>query len=76
MTAPYVLRMEDGTLVEVSRKVYLEWHQSRRRERYQNEKNRKHGVYSLDEKGQEKQGQESTGKEERRTGIPICALSA
>ena len=45
----YVLRMEDGTLVEVSREVYLEWHQFRRRERYQKEKNRKHGVYSLDE---------------------------
>ncbi|ANU45123.1 sigma-70 family RNA polymerase sigma factor [Enterocloster clostridioformis] len=45
----YVLRMEDGTLVEVGREVYLEWYQSRRRERYQKEKNRKHGVYSLDE---------------------------
>ena len=45
----YMLRMEDGTLVEVSREVYLEWYQSRRRERYQKEKNRKHGVYSLDE---------------------------
>ena len=45
----YMLRMEDGTLVEVGREVYLEWYQSRRRERYQKEKNRKHGVYSLDE---------------------------
>lgn len=45
----YMLRMEDGTLVEVSREVYLEWHQFQRRERYQKEKNRKHGVYSLDE---------------------------
>ena len=45
----YVLRMEDGKLVEVGREVYLEWYQSRRRERYQKEKNRKHGVYSLDE---------------------------
>lgn len=45
----YVLRMEDGTLVEVGREVYLEWYQSRRRERYQKEKNQKHGVYSLDE---------------------------
>ena len=24
----YVLRMADGTLVEVTREVYLEWHQS------------------------------------------------
>lgn len=45
----YVLRMEDGTLVEVSREVYLEWYQSRRRERYQQEKNRKYGIRSLDE---------------------------
>ena len=45
----YVLRMEDGTLVEVSREVYLEWYQSRRRERYQQEKNRKYGIKSLDE---------------------------
>lgn len=44
----YALRMEDGTLVEVDREVYLEWHQSRRRERYQKEKSKKHGVYSLD----------------------------
>jgi RNA polymerase sigma factor (sigma-70 family) len=44
----YVLRMDDGTLVEVGREVYLEWHQSRRRERYQKEKSKKHGVYSLE----------------------------
>ena len=25
----YVLRMADGTLVDVTREVYLEWHQSR-----------------------------------------------
>lgn len=45
----YVLRMRDGTLVEVSRAVYLEWYQSKRRERYQQERNRKHGVISLEE---------------------------
>lgn len=45
----YVLRMDDGTLVEVTRDVYLEWHQSRRKERYQKEKSQKYGVYSLDE---------------------------
>ena len=45
----YVLRMADGTLVEVSREVYLEWYQSRRREKYQKERNRKHGVCSLNE---------------------------
>ncbi len=45
----YVLRIADGTLVEVTREVYLEWYQSRRRERYQKEKGRKYGVYSLNE---------------------------
>lgn len=44
----YVLRVENGTLVEVTREVYLEWYQSRRRERYQNEKMKKHGVCSLE----------------------------
>lgn len=45
----YVLRMPDGTLVEVSREVYLEWYQSRRREKYQQERKQKYGVCSLDE---------------------------
>lgn len=45
----YVLRMEDGTLVEVTREVYLEWYQSRRRERYQKERNRKYGICSLND---------------------------
>ncbi len=45
----YVLRIADGTLVEVTREVYLEWYQSRRRERYQKEKGRKYGVCSLNE---------------------------
>ena len=44
----YVLRVENGTLVEVTREVYLEWYQSRRRERYQNEKMQMHGVCSLE----------------------------
>lgn len=60
----YVLRMGDGTLVEVGREVYLEWHQSRRRERYQEEKKRKHGVSSLDEL--EEKG--------NYRGMPFCAL--
>ena len=34
----YILRTENETLVEVTREAYLEWYQSRRRERYQNEK--------------------------------------
>lgn len=45
----YVLRMADGTLVDVTKEVYLEWYQSRRRERYQNERNQKHGICSLNE---------------------------
>lgn len=44
----YVLRAEDGTVVEVTREVYLEWYQARRRERYQNEKKQKYGVSSLE----------------------------
>ncbi len=50
----YVLRGNDGTLVEVTREVYLEWYQSRRRERYQDEKKKKYGVCSLD--GMEEKG--------------------
>lgn len=44
----YILRTENGTLVEVTREVYLEWYQSRRRERYQREKERKYQVSSLE----------------------------
>lgn len=44
----YVLRTSDGTVVEVTREVYLEWYQSRRRERYQNEKKQKYSVTSLE----------------------------
>ena len=43
----YILRAGDGTVVEVTREVYLEWYQSRRRERYQNEKKQKYGGFSL-----------------------------
>ena len=44
----YVLRTSDGIVVEVTREVYLEWYQSRRRERYQTERNRKYSVTSLE----------------------------
>lgn len=44
----YVLRTSDGTVVEVTREVYLEWYQFRRRERYQREKERKYQVSSLE----------------------------
>lgn len=44
----YVLRMPDGSLIEVTREVYLEWYQSRRKERYQMERQKKQGVCSLE----------------------------
>lgn len=44
----YVLRANDGSVVEVTREVYQEWYQSRRRERYQNEKKQKYSVSSLE----------------------------
>ena len=44
----YVLRTCEGTVVEVTREVYLEWYQSRRRERYQNKKKKKYSVSSLE----------------------------
>lgn len=34
--------------MEVTRDVYLEWHRSRRRERYQTERKQAHGVCSLE----------------------------
>lgn len=45
----YVIRLDDGELVEVNREIYLEWYQSKRRERYQKERDRKYRVCSLDE---------------------------
>lgn len=45
----YVIRMENGALVEVTRDIYLTWYQSLRRERYQEEQSWKHGVCSLNE---------------------------
>ena len=47
----YVLRMGDGTLVAVDREIYLEWHRSRRREKYQTEQKQAHGVCSLEALG-------------------------
>lgn len=44
----YIIRLGDGTLVEVSRDIYLEWYRSERRERYQKERDRKYGVCSLE----------------------------
>lgn len=44
----YVIRLGDGTLVEVNREIYLEWYRSERRERYQKERDRKYGVCSIE----------------------------
>lgn len=44
----YLIRLGDGTLVEVNREIYLEWYQSERRERYQRERDRKYGLCSIE----------------------------
>ena len=44
----YIIRLGNGTLVEVNRDIYLEWYRSERRERYQKERDRKYGVCSLE----------------------------
>lgn len=44
----YVIRLDDGTLVEVNREIYLEWYRSERKERYQKERDRKYGLCSID----------------------------
>lgn len=44
----YFIRLDGNTLVEVNREIYLEWHQSRRKERYQKERDREYGVCSLE----------------------------
>ncbi len=44
----YLIRLGDGTLVEVNREIYLEWYRSERRERYQRERDRKYGLCSMD----------------------------
>lgn len=51
----YVLRMTDGVLVEVSREVYLEWYRSKRRERYQAERDQKYRICSLNELEEKKE---------------------
>lgn len=44
----YILPAGGGAYVEVARDVYLEWHRSRRQEKYQAERKRAHGVCSLE----------------------------
>ena len=44
----YVIRLGDGRIVEVNREIYLEWYRSERRERYQKERDRKHGLCSIE----------------------------
>ncbi|NBH28168.1 sigma-70 family RNA polymerase sigma factor [Lachnospiraceae bacterium] len=43
-----IIRLGDGTLVEVNREIYLEWYRSERRERYQRERDRKYGLCSIE----------------------------
>lgn len=72
----YVLRMGDGSLVEVTKEVYLEWYQSRRREKYQLEKMQKYGVCSFDvigEKGRSQNPGMYVGNDPEETTIKnIC----
>ncbi len=44
----YVIRLEDGRLIDVTREVYLAWYQSQRKERYQKERDQKHNLCSID----------------------------
>lgn len=44
----YFIRLEKGTCCEVSREVYLCWYAGERQERYQTERDRCNGVFSLD----------------------------
>lgn len=44
----YFIRLNSGTLVEVNREIYLEWHRSKRKERYQKERDRQYGVCSIE----------------------------
>ena len=44
----YFIRLDGDTLVEVNREIYLEWHQSRRKERYQKERDQEYGVFSIE----------------------------
>ncbi len=44
----YVIRLDNGTLVEVNREIYLEWYRSKRKERYQKERDRKYGLCSME----------------------------
>lgn len=45
----YIIKMEDGTLIPVSKEVYTCWHSFRRQERYQKEKDNNAKICSLDE---------------------------
>lgn len=44
----YFIRLERGTLCEVNREVYLCWYAGERQERYQIDRDRRNGVFSLD----------------------------
>lgn len=44
----YFIRQERGTLCEVSREGYLCWYAGERQKRYQIDRDRRNGVFSLD----------------------------
>lgn len=44
----YFIRLDGDMLVEVDREIYLEWYQSKRKERYQKERDREYGVFSIE----------------------------
>ena len=43
----YILRAGDGTVVEVTREVYLEWYQSRRQERFTRMRKKKAEIWRI-----------------------------
>ena len=47
----YVLRIDNGHLIEVSKEIYQEWYRLRRREKYQKQRDQKHGVCSIEALG-------------------------
>lgn len=45
----YFIRLDKGEICEVSREVYLCWYAAERQDRYQRERDIKHGLVSLEE---------------------------
>ena len=45
----YFIRLDNGEVCEVNREVYLCWYAAERQDRYQRERDMKHGLVSLEE---------------------------